>query len=118
MDGSKGVSAAFEEVRPEPPPPVVELSVDVETGGNSQGRVVSVPAGVDTASGDAVATFPRGSEVVLTATVTRGYFHGFSFPADSEDRCGDGSTLDTCVLQLDAATHVRATFHTAPARTQ
>jgi hypothetical protein len=118
MDGSKGVNAAFEEIRPEPPPPVVELSVDVEMGGNSQGRVVSVPAGIDTASGDTGATFPRATEVVLTATVTRGYFHGFSFPDDSEARCGDGSTLDTCVLQLDTATHVRATFHTAPARTQ
>jgi len=89
-------------------PPTVEHEVTVTIDG--AGSVVSSPAGIDTAAGDVTAAFEAGTVVTLTAVPDSGYtFDGFSFD-DAALECEDGSTATTCVLTVDDAIDVTATF--------
>jgi len=87
-----------------PTPTTVELSVTV--AGTGSGTVTSVPAGIDTAAAEFTAEFPVGAEVTLTAAVAA----GSSFTGFTGATCEAGSTATTCILTLDAATDVTATF--------
>ena len=89
-------------------PPTVEHEVSVTIDG--AGSVVSSPVGIDTAVGDVTAAFEAGTVVTLTAVPDSGYaFDGFSFD-DAALECEDGSTATTCVLTVDDAIEVTATF--------
>lgn len=79
---------------------VVVHTVSVSIDGDGQGRVTSSPAGIDCDT-SCTASFPEGTEVVLTAAPTRGDFAGWS------DACsGTGS----CMVTVDADKLVGASF--------
>ena len=100
-----------------PQEPVVEYELDITLAGTGTGTVVSAPEGIDTADGDFDAAFAAGTVVTLTATATGGSsFGGFSFPAGAAYDCEEGSAASTCVLTMDEAKSVTATF-VAPAAT-
>ena len=96
---------------PQPPVTKVELSVSVE--GTGTGTVTSSPAGINTGSGDLVAEFNEGTTVTLTAAAASGsIFEGFTGAT-----CEAGSAANTCIITLDEATDVTATFTLVPSLT-
>lgn len=93
-------------------PVKVELSVAVV--GTGAGTVTSNPAGIDTGASDLAAEFNEGTTVTLTAVAASGStFAGFTGAT-----CEAGSAADTCVITLDEATDVTATFTLVPAGTE
>ncbi|MHC4067853.1 MAG: InlB B-repeat-containing protein, partial [Planctomycetota bacterium] len=94
MDTAKSVTAAFN------PPGSHSLSVTL--AGTGAGTVMSEPTGIDCGS-DCTEQYDEGTEVVLTASPDAGStFGGWSG--------GGCSGTDTCVVTVDAATPVTATF--------
>lgn len=92
-------------------PPEFTLSVTV--AGTGTGTVVSDPVGIDTADDAFEAAFAQDTVVTLTAAATGGStFAGFTGAT-----CETGSTATTCILTVDAAKDVTATF-TAPTATE
>ncbi len=90
-------------------PPTPTYDVTVALAGDGSGTVTSTPAGIDTAASDFVGTFEEGTEVTLTATADDGSaFVDFDF-ADATT-CEAGSTDTTCVVTVNAAETVTATF--------
>lgn len=96
------------------PAPPTKYDLTVTLAGAGTGTVVSDPAGIDVDKADAATAtfaFAEGTEVVLTATPAAGStFSGFTFPADATYDCEAGSATTTCVLTMDAAKSVTATF--------
>ena len=95
---------------PEEPPPAVRHEVSVALAGDGQGTVTSDPPGIDVAAGTFAASFVHNTVLTLTATPEAGSrFDGFTF--DDPDRtCETGSTENTCVITVDDAVDVTATF--------
>jgi hypothetical protein len=91
LDAAKMVTASFE--------PAVQLTVT--TGGTGMGQVTSSPAGIDCGM-NCTGIFASGTVVTLTATAAMGSV----FTAWSGACTGAG----TCVVTLDAAKSVKATF--------
>ena len=95
---------------PEEPPPAVEHEVSVALAGDGQGTVTSSPPGIDVAAGTPAASFVANTVVTLTATPEEGSrFVGFTFE-DPDRTCEAGSTENTCVITVDDAIDVTATF--------
>ncbi len=86
------------------PPPPVQLTVSKSGAGS--GTVTSAPAGISCAT-TCAASFPAGSRVTLSAAAAS----GSSFGGWSGGGC---SGTATCVVTLNAATTVTATFGTSP----
>lgn len=86
-----------------PQPPTTKYELDVTLAGSGAGTVVSNPAGIDTAAAAFDAEFDEGTDVTLTATPAAGsVFTGWG---------GDCSGVTaTCVVEMDAARSVTATF--------
>ncbi len=89
---------------------VPSVTLTVTTAGDGIGGVTSVPAGAiacGTAGSDCSETVPAGTSVTLAASAATGSaFSGWSG--------GGCSGTGTCVVTLDAATAVTATFPLAP----
>ena len=85
----------------------------VTLAGAGSGTVTSDPAGIDSVAGELSAEFVVGTEVTLTAAPAAGStFEGFTGAT-----CEAGSTDTTCVLTVDDATAVTATFALIPPET-
>ncbi len=83
-------------------PVEVDNTLSVTIAGDGTGTVISVPAGIDVASGTETADFAAGTEVELTATATGGStFTGWT---------GDCTGTGTCSVTLDDDVSVTATF--------
>ena len=83
-------------------------SLTVSKSGNGSGTVTSCPAGIDCGS-TCSAWFASGSSVTLTATPAAGStFTGWSG--------GAARAPGTCIVTMDAATSVTATFTLRSAR--
>jgi hypothetical protein len=94
MSQARSVLATFSQAAPQ--------TLSVSKLGSGSGSVVSVPAGIDCGS-TCSAQFSNGTSVTLTATAAS----GSSFVGWSGEGCtGTGS----CVLTIDAARSVTATF--------
>ncbi len=93
----------------QPPPPTPTFDLTVALAGDGSGSVTSTPEGIDTAASEFVGTFEEGTEVTLTAVADDGSaFVDFDFA--SATTCGAGSTTTTCVVTVNAAETVTATF--------
>jgi hypothetical protein len=98
--------------------PTVSLTVDIVGAGS--GSVTSAPAGINTQANTTRGSFAVGTEVELTAVAAAGsVFVGYSFPSGATYQCEDGGpTEPSCVLTMDMAKSVTATFQpqVGPAR--
>ena len=89
-----------------PDTPKVRHAVSLNVTGMGTGQVTSSPAGIGPcakAAGTCTAEFEQGSKVTLTAAPDAGYF----FAGWAGGGCAG---VAACVLDLKAATQVRATF--------
>jgi|GEM_PF-5549779 len=103
MDKARNAVATFDSL---PPPNTKPLAVSLT--GSGDGNVSSSPPGIDCGNGktDCSENYQTGTTVTLTATPNADtVFVGWS---------GDCSGTSTCVLNMDAAKNVVATFETAP----
>ena len=97
------------------PPPTVEHELAVTVTGTGTGTVVSTPDGIDTAAGAMAAAYPRGTTIWLRATPSEGsVFGGFSVASEAGVGCRSGRVATLCILTLEEAVDVTATFSTAP----
>lgn len=85
------------------PPADTQYELAVVVSGNGSGTVASDPAGIDTGDSAFDAQFDAATDVTLTATAAA----GSSFTGWSGDCTG---TSATCVVAMDAAKSVTATF--------
>jgi streptogramin lyase len=100
--------------------PPANVTLTVALLGNANGRVTSIPGGINCDSGDVSgknescsASFPSGQQVVLAPSATPGTaaFAGWNLPpAAAVPGCGGTSQ---CQLSLTADTTVSATFNPA-----
>lgn len=103
MDSARSVTATFAS---NTPPQALNVVV---AGDSSMGKVTSSPASLDCGQGATAcsASFPFNSAVTLTATAaTNGIFTGWS------GNCG--GTATTCLVAMNAARNVTATFAALP----
>ena len=92
----------------QPAPPAVEHELAVTVVGD--GVVVSDPEGIDTAVDATTAAFESGTVVTLEASAGAGSaFVGWEF-GDPDRVCEEGSTDGRCVVTVDGAVDVTATF--------
>jgi uncharacterized protein (DUF2141 family) len=98
MDSAKSVTATFDTTPP------VEYTLTVTKDGTGSGTVTSSPAGID-CGGTCSANFSAGTVVTLTATADT----GSTFTGWTGVGC---SGAGTCVVTMDSAKSVQATFNT------
>ncbi len=95
LDEARFVTANFQDA---------SRSLTLSRGGNGEGRVTSVPAGIDCGS-QCVAAFEDGASVTLTAeALGNSTFDGWS------GACAAAGKAPSCTLTMDAAKTVTATF--------
>ena len=93
------------------PGPPLEHELTVTVSGSGIGRVVSAPAGINTAYNRYAASFADDTVVRLSAQASVGStFIGFRFPAHRNRVCEAESADDTCTITLDQAVRVEAVF--------
>ena len=103
VDQARSVTATFNVVPPPQPPP--DRLLTVTKAGTGSGTATSAPAGIDCGA-TCSASFADGTSVTLTAVAAAGSsFSGWS---------GACSGTGTCVVTMDAAKSVTATFDTVP----
>jgi hypothetical protein len=99
----------------EAPPVTPTAQLTVTVAGEGSGVVTSSPGGINTGATppETTAAFPEGQVVTLTAApIGDSTFAGFSVEGDAE--CEDADPTDmVCVLTMDAARSVTATFDAA-----
>jgi uncharacterized repeat protein (TIGR01451 family) len=96
MDAAKSVTATFN---------LVQRTLSVSLAGTGTGSVTSSPAGIN-CPGDCSENYDHGTVVTLTAAPGTGStFAGWS---------GDCSGTGTCMVTMDAAKSVTATFNVPP----
>ena len=95
MDADRSVTADFSSSA---------FPVQVRTVGNGEGRVTSMPAGIDCGS-TCQATFDRDTTITLTAQAVA----GFEFETWLRD-CQSAGSNPTCTLTVDEPKDVRARF--------
>src|SRR5919106_1353969 len=96
MDGARAVTATFVQQ-------TFALTVTVQ----GSGTVTSTPAGID-CPGDCSQSYPSGTQVTLAATAATGWtFGGWS----------GACTVSPCVVSMDGARAVTATFTQSPPQT-
>ena len=105
LDASTTVTATFNAIGGGTGP--FTLTVNKVQNGAGTGTVTSTPSGINCGTVCA-ASFPAGTTVTLTASVSSGQFSGWSGGPCS------GSTDPSCTLVLNANTSTTATFGTQP----
>jgi hypothetical protein len=110
MDSAKTVTANFTPAvnPPPPPPPPPSFALTVTKNGTGSGSVSSTPAGI-ACGATCSASFAQGVSVTLTPTPASGsVFAGWG---------GACTGSGACVVAMNAAQNVTATFNTAPVNT-